>query len=83
MKSYKILGSDSTEWYHPLSGSPLELGMKQGLEGQTKAQWQPDFMDNFVVGEVIVYLVIWWEKSIVEVTHESGLQKGKNRNPKK
>jgi hypothetical protein len=57
--------------------------MKQGLEGQTKAQWQPDFMDNFVVGEGIVYLVIWWEKSIVEATHESGLQKGKNRNPKK
>jgi hypothetical protein len=57
--------------------------MKQALEGQTKAQWQLDFMDNFVVGEGIVYLVIWWEKSIVEATHESGLQKGKNRNPKK
>ncbi len=57
--------------------------MKQALEGQTKAQWQPDFMDNFVVGEGIVYLVIWLEKSIVEVTHENGLQKGKNKNAKK
>jgi hypothetical protein len=41
-----------------------------------------DCMDNFVVGEGIVYLVIWWEKSIVEATHESGLQRGENKNPK-
>ncbi len=44
--------------------APFELGIKHGLQGQTRAQRQGDFKDNSNVVvlnmDKLIYLILWW-----------------------